>query len=130
MTKPSSLTLTRLTLQNCGEFGFYFACSTCHQLVYVMLELGTDGIVLSKPKFPFCHPNWCHSKFFADRTSDVNLLISCAVCRSGETVVTVSKRPDGTYFLAENLDRRKKRGSYYDRRVNFARRMRIEDWRL
>jgi hypothetical protein len=116
MKKTSSLTTTYLTLQNCEEFGFYFVCSTCHQQVSAMLELGKDGIELSQLEHGSSPPNWWHSKLSVVQTGKGRLLISCGACRSGSTVATVSKNPAGTYFLAENLDRRSG-----ERRANFDR---------
>ncbi len=109
MIKPSSSILTISGLPPFGHFGFYCECGTCHHwfLMCVTLELGRDGTVLfDSETYNYFPPKWSQSKLFVEATPGERLLISCGVCRSGKTVVTVSRSPDGTSCLTANSDRR------------------------
>ena len=76
MTKPSSLTMTFLTLRNCAEFGFYFVCSTCLRESFGTLELGRDGIELLESKSNSSHPNWLPSKLSAVQRKTMKGLVA------------------------------------------------------
>jgi len=107
MSKPSSSILTISGLPRYGHFGFYCECGTCHHLICVMLEHARDGTVaFDSETSDYFPPSWSQSKLFVEATPGEKLLISCGVCRSGKTAVTVSSAPAGTSFLVENSDRR------------------------
>jgi len=102
MKNPFFSTSIHLRLQNCGIFGFYFECATCHRLTFVTLELEKDGIELSESALRSYLPSWLQFKPFWVPTERGRVLTLCACCRSGSTAVTVSREDDGTLCSPEN----------------------------
>lgn len=88
------------------ELGLYFVCGTCASCTFVTIRQGEDGIELSDSIGNFSPLKSSQHKVCLVRTPQGKLLISCAYCRSGKTMLEVLPSNDGISCSPASSERR------------------------
>ena len=81
----------------------YYECADCMQQVYVMIELGRDGIARFYYGKPSLNSHWWQFKATLAPTEDAKVLISCDLC-GREIDFLLSREGDGTSFILQNCE--------------------------
>lgn len=94
--------MTKIELLECGRFGLTFACGTCGLTLSATFVHVKAGIGLSHCKSRSLESTLSPSRLAVVATEGERLSISCGNCRSGKTIVTLSREADGISCSTEN----------------------------